>query len=185
MKKSFLVFVFMLFAVNSYASEWTGNLNFFLGQKSLDKDEWSPVEDQGEFGVLIDFRQKEWPVSIVIDLLGSSSEETLSGVKYTGTTTEIDLGIRKVWVPDGPIRPFIGGGIASIAAEFEGADGYLAISDDDSGIGFWLNGGVYWTIGRHFNIGLEVRYSQAEVTIFNIDAEAGGTHAGLLLGYHW
>jgi len=56
---------------------------------------------------------------------------------------------------------------------------------DDSSIGIWLNGGIYWTLGEAFNLGFELAYSHAKVTVFGEDANAGGGHAGILLGYHW
>ena len=61
----------------------------------------------------------------------------------------------------------------------------LRASADDDAIGFWIGGGIYWTLGEHFNIGFDLRWSKAEVTINGVDGEAGGGHAGLLLGYHW
>jgi len=30
-------------------ASFDGNVNFFLGQKSLDSDDWQPIEDQLEF----------------------------------------------------------------------------------------------------------------------------------------
>ena len=48
-----------------------------------------------------------------------------------------------------------------------------------------LGGGVCWTLGEHFNIGLEGKYSTAYVTLFGIDADAGGGHFGMLVGFHW
>lgn len=48
-----------------------------------------------------------------------------------------------------------------------------------------MDGGVYFTVAQHFNIGAEVRYSMADVDIAGVDADAGGLHVGLLLGYHW
>jgi len=135
------------------------------------------------FGVLVDFKQKNWPISIAIDLLGSLDQETISGVEREGRTSEFDIGVRKIWeVAGSSIRPFIGGGLAFLNAEKEDAG---IFSVNDSGTGIWLNGGVYWTIGQHFNLGLQARYSQAEVTLFGANVEAGGTHAGIMLGYHW
>ena len=66
----------MLFFINANANEWTGNVNFFLGQKTLDEDDWAPLDKQGEFGVLVDFKQQNWPVSIAIDFLGSADDGT-------------------------------------------------------------------------------------------------------------
>ena len=182
MHKSLLAI--LLFAVTAplHASEWSGNLNFFLGGKTLDENDWSPVEQQGEFGILVDYKKQDWPVSIAIDLLGSSDDSTFAGFKVEGKTSELDFGVRKVWEFAGqPIHPFVGGGLGLIGAEYQVGP----LSDSDTSLGVWLNGGVYWTIGEHFNLGLEARYSQAEVTMFNVNGEAGGSHGGLLLGYHW
>jgi len=135
--------------------------------------------------VLVDFKQKNWPISIAIDILGSLDRETISGVEIEGSTSEFDIGIRKIWEVSGSsIRPFIGGGLAYITAELESITP-VRVSVEDSGTGIWLNGGVYWTLGQHFNLGIQARYSKAEVTLFGIDGEAGGTHAGVMLGYHW
>ncbi|MEW6378941.1 MAG: hypothetical protein AB1611_04970 [bacterium] len=55
----------------------------------------------------------------------------------------------------------------------------------DSALGFWIGGGIYWTISKIFNLGLQIRYSKAEVTIFEEDVEAGGLHYGFLSGVHF
>ena len=75
----------------------------------------------------------------------------------------------------------IGGGISFINGEFSAP----WISDDDNGVGIWLGGGVYWTLAGQFNIGLEAKFSTADVTLFGVDADAGGGHFGLLIGFHW
>lgn len=175
----------MLLVLNAHAAGYTGNVNFFLGQKSLDSDDWQPLDEQGEFGVLVDFKQSHWPVSVAIDILVSADEATELGVNLEGITSEINGGVRKIWdVSGSSIRPYIGGGLAIISADLE-ASAFTTVSDDDNSVGIWLNGGVYWTLGKSFNLGLDLRYSRAEVTILGVDVEAGGSHAGLILGYHW
>lgn len=185
MKKSMIVAMLVLFVVNAHANEWSGNANFILGTKSLESDDWGPFDEQLAVGVLVDFKQKNWPISMAIDLLGSLDEETISGVKTEGSTSEFDIGIRKIWEVSGSsIRPFIGGGIAFITAEQKLTNG-ISVSVDDSATGIWLNGGVYWTLGQHFNLGLQARYSKADVQLAGVDVEAGGTVAAVMLGYHW
>ncbi|TWI74423.1 hypothetical protein LZ24_01029 [Desulfobotulus alkaliphilus] len=34
----------------SVASPWTGNLNFTLGSKVLDEDDWRPLDEHGLWG---------------------------------------------------------------------------------------------------------------------------------------
>lgn len=194
MKKGFMfvtrccIYVFMIsiitiagFKTSAYGqSDWTGNVNFFLGAKALE-DEWEPAEEQTEFGVEIDFRQQDWPVNIAIDIFGAYGEGSLIGIDFESRTSELNVGVRKIWDKSPQVRPFIGGGVSFITGEFEG----LNISDDDSSMGFWLGGGVYWALSEHFNLGLELKVSFAEVTIFDVDVDAGGGHFGLLIGYHW
>jgi hypothetical protein len=48
-----------------------------------------------------------------------------------------------------------------------------------------LNGGIYWTLNQYFNLGFDLRYTDADVTFISTDIEAGGTTAGIFLGYHW
>ncbi len=178
-------------AWNAYADDaWTGNVNVFLGAKVMDKDDWSPAHEHGEIGLLVDFRQHYWPVNIAADVLFSAGDGVAwaSGIGFVDwevTTAELNLGVRKVWDRLGGICPYIGGGLAFIYAEgtLKTFDGSLA--EDDTAAGYWINGGVYWTLGGSFNLGLDLRYSSAEVTLYGVDGEAGGGHAGLILGYHW
>jgi len=179
---------------NSNPDDWTGNIDFFLGAKALDEDDWEPVDEHSEVGLLLDFKQKSWPVSIAVDYLYSwdDDEESsyvpgygLVNFDADGSTSELCIGVRKIWDNFKHVRPFFGGGIAFIWAELEVEVLGVSVSDDDMGTGLWLGGGVYWTLPEHFNIGLQLRWSWAEVTLLDIDGEAGGGHAGLLLGYHW
>lgn len=191
MKKAVLVLSLSVgfFCVSSVqvwaAQEWTGNINFTLGAKALDDDDWEPVEDQGEFGINVDFRQKDWPVNIAVALNGAGSEDTIEGVDVESVTSELRFGVKKIWEPNETMRPFLGGGFALATGDLQLE--YLGdkISDDDSGLGVWLEGGVYWTVGGAFNLGFDIGYSTAEVTLFGVDVDAGGGHAGLLMGYHW
>ena len=177
------------------AQDMTGNINVFLGAKALDEDDWEPVEDQSEFGIKLDLRSKDWPVNIAIDYLASKSDEEsvllfdpdlgTVELELEGETSELNLGVRKIWDHFPYVRPFIGGGLSFITAEAKGSALGVTISDDDSGVGIWIDGGVYWTLADHFNIGLEAAFSSAEVTLFDVDVEAGGGHFGILAGYHW
>ncbi len=185
MKKQIAAVLLLMLAFGAHADQSTGNVNFFLGQKSLESDDWAPVEDHGSFGVLVDFANANWPVNFAVDFLGSYGEETVGPVKLEGTTSEINLGLRKIWNVGGTsMRPYIGGGIAFVRGEFKATD-LVSVSVDDNGVGLWLNGGIYWTLGQSFNLGLDLRYTRADIELLGFDVEAGGNYAGLLLGYHW
>ena len=78
------------------------------------------------------------------------------------------------------MRPFLGGGVDFITAKIKGTYQGQSAEDKDTGTGFWISGGIYWTLGKSFNLGFELGFSQATVTLFNVDGEGGGGHAGFL-----
>jgi hypothetical protein len=174
---------------------WTGNVSVFLGNKTLNEDDWNPVDDQTEIGFLLDFRPENWPVNIAIDYLDSSEykiQYTPSrSIRIDGITREINIGIRKIFEISPSICTYIGGGIAYIHGEFETSEffinqGVITTSvDSDNGTGIWVDVSLYWYLDRYWNLGVDLRYSKAEITLFGADVEAGGLHAGLLAGFHW
>ncbi len=177
-----------------------GNINLFGGVKNLDQDVWSPVESQPEYGVEITLGGTGWPVMLALDALQSSDEEDQEALTLKGTTTEVNVGIRKIW-EKGRARPFIGGGVAWIDAETEaeapplpGTPGLnlfpevepgSSATESDSGTGLWGGAGVFWRLGSYFNLGISARFSGAKVTIRGDEEQAGGLHAGILLGFGW
>ena len=180
------ILVYSVSTVNAEERSWTGNLNVLLGGKAVEEDDWEPVDEHGAFGMLLDFRKKTWPVSIVLDSIHSGSEEDEGSLEIEGTTSEFNIGVRKIWeFEDKAIRPFIGGGLALIQAEQISRNRFNATLDDDSGVGVWMQAGIYWTVTNHFNIGFDLRHSIAEAELFNEDIDVGGTTFGMLLGYHF
>ena len=165
---------------------WSGNVNLLFGAKSLDESYWYPVEDQGEFGVMVDFKRREWPISVALDILASAMDDISTGLYIEGATSELDFGIRKIFELSGStVHPFIGGGLALIGAERTTWIGPAAFPERDTGAGIWLNGGVYVTLSEAFNLGFQIRISGAEVTLGNSQVNGGGGHSGLMVGYHW
>ena len=162
-------------------SDWTGNANFFLGAKTLNGDEWEPADKQEEFGIEVDFKPQSWSVSIALELLSGSGEGTSGGYDFESKTSEINFGVRTIWDQFQRMRPFVGGGISIIRGELSAN----RTSEARIGFGLWLCGGIYWTLADHYNIGLEVKFSSAEINLFDVDFNAGGGHFGLLIGYHW
>lgn len=169
-----------------------GNVNFLLGQKTLDSNDWAPYDEQGELGVLFDIRDDYWPVSLAVDLLGSAKTRDYWWGDATASSGELDLGVRKVFdITGASLHPYVGGGLALINARYEENDYTFGTwSTSDSGSGVWLNGGIYYSFGEHFNLGLDVRFSRADVTLLDyfgnpVNVSAGGNHAGLVMGYRW
>ncbi|PLY02798.1 MAG: hypothetical protein C0623_03300 [Desulfuromonas sp.] len=187
-----LVLVLLFFPASGFAAGWTGNVNGFLGAKSLDEDDWEPLDEHGEIGVRFDFAPKtDFPINFAIDWYVSGTSEAYSDPRFGGfadvdaATSEFAIGFRKYMpIPQTTFSPYLGAGLTSIAASIEADDGFFTYKDDDVDGGLWLEGGIVWTI-RHVNLGLCLRYSDAEVTLFGEDLEVGGGHAGLIAGFHW
>ena len=205
----------ILLPLTASRSDAKGDINFMFGLKHVEEfgdlqQSISGEDDLGnhfDFGVEMTFHGANWPIGIAVDILGSAREEDADyydsyyyyGYYYTieTSTAEIDVGIRKIWeFPRNPIRPYLGGGLSIARGEveftaeiFDPLLGQVILSesdsDDDQGVGYWLGGGVFWRVGQSFNIGLNARYSTADVELFDEDVDVGGVHVGVLLGWGW
>jgi len=185
------------------------DVNLLYGQKSLDEDEFdvAGVDGQTQWGVMVNL-EFDWPVALAVDILSSSDENTVNVV--TGIqdydlaftteveTTELDVGVRKFW--DWKVEPYIGGGIAWIQLDAKQTEqgsfmgnpfSDVLLDDDDSAIGFWVDAGFIYRLGRKFNLGLDVRYSDSSADLTpvgfteSVKLDSGGIHYGVTLGYHW
>lgn len=170
-----------------------GTLDVFLGSKWLRVSDWQPVERQPEAGILLAFAQERAPVRFAIEILAShdsaDTTDPISGPgRMTGSTIEYGVGIRKEW-GRGLFRPRIASGGALVEARVERETQGSVFKRDRSGIGLWVAGGFAFRIARHFDLGLEIRYSKSTVELGRgfeqLQVEAGGLHAGLGVGFGW
>lgn len=176
------------------AKSWSGNVNLFLGEKFLNRDDWEPMDSQLEAGILMDFKHRGVPFSIAFDVLCSTGEEDIRsrdleiGPFYTDVESriiELDVGVRKIWECPNNIRPFFGFGLACIDGEIESKSLGVSVSDEDVGYGMWADIGAYVTVYERFNIGFEARWSNAQIYLYGTEARVGGWHLGALAGMHW
>lgn len=180
--------------LRSHAGEWTGDVSFILGVKALDESDWEPVDQQAEFAAAVSWGKKDWPVRIATDLVGTAQEKNISQFDpefgffsgdLTGSTSELAFGVRKVWTV-GNARPFVGGGLAFIRGEIKFSVSGFDVSQSDTAVGPWIDGGAFWRLGKRFDIGVEARISRAKIEpVSGIEMEAGGSHLGLILGFGW
>lgn len=199
---AFSLLVLVVSSGPALAGDPEGHVNVFLGQKALDSDDWNPADKQPEFGVTMSFGRSDWPVFIVLDVLKSEREEdyldpvlsNLGTAKFTGATLEIAPGIRKIWNL-GRTRPYVGGGMALIKASAEYEYPTVTYDAEETTLGPWLGGGVFWRLGSRFNLGFDVRWSSGDVNLevnddnlFVLNAynvKAGGLHTGVTFGIGW
>ena len=174
------------YADDTQTDGWTGNVSGYVGHKSVDDKDWPNLDSQASVGVISDFGKRSWPVSIAADLLFAGTVHESGVNEDTGGTMEIHLGARKIFtLENSSFRPYVGGGVALIDAILENENAGVKVDDDDTTVGAWIGAGTYYAITPSFNIGLDVRYSKAEVTLFDKERETGGLHAGITAGYHW
>jgi len=185
-----LVFLCGVMGAQAQEDRPTGNVNFLLTQKMLQEDDWSPVDTQTGFGVMADFKMSSWPIAIAVGYQSTSDDDVLFGAEMDGTTDELDLGVKYISDQVGNIRPFLGGGLTQARGKMEGTGPGGNISVSDTGVGFWLSAGIYWTLAEHLNLGGHVKFTSAEVTladpsIGSFDVDAGGSSLAVFVGYHF
>jgi hypothetical protein len=174
----------------------TGNVNAGAGLKFMaaEWDELAGFTDETGFRLAMDARQRKWPINIALDFNFAFAPEVyqdLSGsgnglAKQTIRTYELCAGVRKIFdFRLYSVRPFFGGGLGYLYTTWE-LDGESYHSEIANGFpGIWLNGGVYWELDRHFNVGIDWMYSWAKISFYNRPLNNGGQHLNMLLGYHF
>lgn len=174
----------------------------FYGNKTLDKDTWTPIEKQTGFGFEVEFAKPDWPASAVATYFSSDGtmietnvdiDDPPDGVvdgdlKTTGEFTEIGLGARK-WMEGGETLQLFGeAGVVRISVKLTGklinTDTPATASESASTIGFWFGGGLSYQVSDTISVGAIARISQGKVTLFDDSVKAGGTLIALTLQYH-
>jgi hypothetical protein len=170
---------------------WTGNLNLGVGLKFMDEDEWDATSKQKEMRIAFDVRQRRWPINIAFDFMYSKSEDVYTWsennqdwLAYNQSSYELNAGVRKIFDQKlYSMRPFVGGGVGYISTSLDFAS--FLDKFNQGTVGAWAEGGVYWELERHFNIGAEFLWSWAQIPVLAEKANAGGKHFEMVVGYHW
>lgn len=174
-------------------ARFDGSVGAFVGNKWLSSTDWAPVENQPELGVLLDFAEERAPVRLSIDVLssrarGDAIDPLLGPVTVRGRTIEYALGVRKVWGRR-LFRPHLGAGGSLVVASRDVRSAAVRVDRSDTGVGLWVDSGFVFRLPARIEVGLEVRYSKADVNFGrgfeDLERSAGGLHAGVLLGYGW
>ncbi|HET9252361.1 MAG TPA: outer membrane beta-barrel protein [Candidatus Eisenbacteria bacterium] len=179
-----------------------GYVNFVLGQKLFDSEDWDPIDKQPVFGVEAAFGPSTWPVHIMTFLQRSSKSKdqtvdvggTPVAVTMEADTWEFGAGVNKTWMA-GKLYPYVGAGLDYAKVDVTFKEGGTSASDDGNGFGFWGGAGAFYRIGTRFNLGGTMRYSTANadfnafdtgaVEFGGADIDAGGLTFGFLVGWGW
>ena len=200
-KKLFLYFLIFSsatqFFTKSFAEEgsakssgtsgsWTGNVNLAIASKMLDEDQWSPYHEHASFSYSIDFTRRSSGWGIVLGGVASSHNDDENDAESSSnneevTTEEARLGLIKTWFLTEKFRVYGSGGAALIKGTI--STNSTKIEDEESGTYFEV--GFYWTLINAINLGFVFDTSTADIILNNTTYNAGGSRAGLIIGYHW
>ncbi len=170
------------------AEEFGGNIGGMIGQVQLDDKDWGDQEVHGAIGLISDFRIASAPFSLAVDLIGSGDEDNLVDRKNEVYSAAAHIGVRKVFDDsESVVKPYLGAGIALVNVEMRTRDKQTDLSrvEDDSATGFWIGAGSYVELTDHFQVGLDLRYSEVEVKLFDSKRKAGGFQTTVSAGYYW
>jgi len=183
-----LMLVLMLSHGSALAEEIDGNVGGMIGQVQLEEKDWGDQDNHGAIGLISDFHIASAPFSLAVDLIGSGDEDDLADRKNEVYSAAAHIGVRQVFDDAVSVfKPYVGAGIALINVEMRTKDKQTGLSrvEDDSGTGFWVGAGSYVEITDHFQVGLDLRYSDAEVRVFDSKRQAGGLQTSASAGYYW
>ncbi len=173
-----------LFAVTGIAAAG-GNVNGSVGIRHLNDDVIKDigVDKQPMIGVLADFALGSTPLHIATGLQVSADENDTDGYDITAAVADLSVGL-KVMARSGSFRPYAGAGFVSTGASVE--DEYYDDDDTDQSFGYYFGGGALFRIGKHFNLGADLRWiAGGEVELFETEFDTDSFTASVLIGYGW
>ena len=162
-----------------------GNVNLSLGQRSLDENDYQPVDEQTYFGGTMDFNV-DWPVNLAGGLYFSRKSDSIGDTDVTASVAEVTFGVMKTWDVASNMHPFVGGGLGVVRASAEIEDEFFSQKEDDMSPSFYTEGGVYWRLNNSFNLGLNARFTSAPgIEFAGTEFDTSYFQIGLLAGWAW
>lgn len=167
------------------AAEGYSSVKVLLGSKSLDSD-WGNDDSMETIGFQATYQPKSLPFGIAFDFYGSGNEDEIGSNKTETTVAEINLGLRySPTIIAGAFSPYLGGGISYAAVELTQVGSGVETKYDDTGIGYWVGGGIDYLFSDYWFIGINAQYSTADVELNNGKLDAGGFSWGATFGYRF
>lgn len=178
----------------AYGAEAEDDNGFYLGLKLMgsslhvDEDEEAFIEDDGG-GIQLDIGYRFNPTfALELGLGGATHETTVSGIDAQFMMVHILAFYR--FVPDGPFRPYIKGGVGGYGLRVEEDSASTSIE----GAGLAIGGGFRYFFDGHFAIGLDlthniIHYDKGQVSLggfsveTELDEDGSQTSLGLTFSY--
>ncbi|MEE9229136.1 MAG: hypothetical protein V3U86_00360 [Acidobacteriota bacterium] len=195
--RSFHKVISALCLIAAIASQavWAGHVNFVFGDRNLEED-FEPIDGQDTLGVVLFLEKDRWPVALALGLYRSDSDRE-SGTAFNsllgpGTSrvvsesTELSVGVIKIWEKSPRAYPFIGGGLTLVEMVIKAETSGLDVFDDGRAVGLYANVGAFWRLGTAFNLGVDVRLVRdTEVKLFGEKFDADYIQFGWITGWGW
>ena len=150
-------------AANGDVGDWDSGepslqrLTLLVGQRSLDSDDFEPVDDQPLCGVELSDGGEDANIGYEFGVTVSSDSQDVffSGLgvtEVTGTMAELYIGVRKEF-PSHGVRPFMAAGLSAARGELEVGPN----SADDTIFGFYVHGGLIFPVSDVLSIVADLR----------------------------
>lgn len=167
------------------AAEGYFSAKMLLGSKSLDSD-WEKNDSMDTIGLQSTYQPASLPLGIALDFYGNGNEEEISGHKTETTVGELNLGLRySPIILGGAFSPYLGGGVSYAAAELEEVSSGVKTKYDDTGVGYWVGGGIEYIFTERWSIGADIHYSSVDVELNGEKRDAGGLSWAATIGYRF
>lgn len=156
--------------------------SIYLGQRSLDEDDYDPVEDQATLGFEFSQEKVDSAIGWEIGIMGSGADEEVGATDVEGRTGELYGGVRKSFGHN-VVRPYVGAGLAFINSDIEVSG---VGSDDDTSLAGYAHGGVAFAVSEAFLLGLDLRVlfgSDLEIAGIDTDADYGQLALFMAFGF--
>ena len=163
-----------------------GSVNAVLGARPLKNDAyWSGHETPGGLGVMADTAMGP-TLPLFLSAYGQwivDGDSTDASSNYEELNiAELALGL-KLMPQSGAARPYVGAGIQR---DWVSYDLGTNTTDSDFSKGWYAEGGAMFLIGRHFNLGVNLRWiKDTHVTLYGADGDIDGRAYSLVAGYAW
>jgi hypothetical protein len=159
-----------------------GDVSLLLGRNALAEDRLDDagVDSLTDLGALVNL-DFQWPVVLALDLIRGSGDAT-QGVaaefplafQTDVDTLDLHLGARFIFRKTTPWRPYLGAGVAWTTLDVRQVENgsfgpgteyqTVVVDDSDSGLGFWLGGGVLYR-HRRWQVGADLRYADTSADL--------------------
>ena len=182
-----LIFLILIISTESFAAvnSFTGTMGVFYGKKTLDSKFFDPADSQMEFGLHFEMGMSNWFVLPVVDMYIGRGTGSMGEIDFESYTMELDFGIQKRLILSPTLVLVTGVGMSTMSGELQTYSPEYDC-ESDSGSGYWYKIGLHLLLlDGGLELGADWMKSDATITLFDQETNAGGGHLLLLVAFHW